>query len=105
MRKRRIIAWCAAVALAGLAVWGVPRLWALGTVGAGFAAQQTCACLFVSHRPLESCRRDLGALAASIVSLSPGDRQVTARAMGVTGATSVFQEGFGCALVKDPPGR
>jgi ketosteroid isomerase-like protein len=31
----------------------------LTNIGTGYAAQQTCACLFISKRPLERCRLDL----------------------------------------------
>jgi hypothetical protein len=105
MPKRRVIAWFAAAVLAVLAVWGVPRAWALSHVGAGYAAQQTCACLFVSHRALESCRSDLEPLARRVVSFAPGPERVTARALWFAEATAHYQEGFGCALVGQPPAR
>ncbi len=72
----------------------------LGVIGAGYAAEQTCACLFVSNRALDSCKRDLEPLAQKIVRIFPGDREVTARVLGVIRARARYEAGFGCTLVE-----
>jgi hypothetical protein len=72
----------------------------LGVIGAGYAAEQTCSCLFVSGRELESCKRDLEPLAQKIIRVTPGDHEVTARALGVIRARARYEAGFGCSLVE-----
>jgi hypothetical protein len=100
MRKRRRwgrwVLLLLALVLAGAAIHFRP----LGVIGSGYAAQQTCACLFIAGRELESCRRDLEPLAQKIISITPGDHEVTARALGVIRARARYQDGFGCALVE-----
>src|SRR3954469_6757972 len=59
MRKRVV----AAVVVVGLTALGfvyVPRFTAFLRIGTTFAAQQTCACLHVSGRTLDSCTAELG---------------------------------------------
>ena len=51
------------VAAGGVWAWHAFHLSDLAFIGAGYAAEQTCSCLFVSHRTLESCRTDLEPLA------------------------------------------
>jgi len=94
--KRKI----ALVILAALLVWAVIHFRPLGVIGTGYAAEQTCACLFIAGRDLESCRRDLEPLAQKIISIKPGDHEVTARALGIIRARARYQEGFGCSLVE-----
>jgi hypothetical protein len=85
--------------VAGALAWRFLHLSELAHLGTGYAAQQTCACLFVSGRSLESCRMDLDPLARKLVSITPGPGEVTARSMGVAKATSRYQKGFGCSLL------
>ena len=81
----------------GGAAFAARHFYKLAFIGAGYAAQQTCSCLFVSNRPLESCRHDLDPLAQKIVTLAPGANQVHARAI-LSSATAHFDPTFGCAL-------
>jgi hypothetical protein len=69
----------------------------LALIGVGYAAQQTCSCLFVSGRPLASCRTDLDPLAQRIVTLHPMANGVTATTPA-SSATSAFDPVFGCML-------
>lgn len=95
-RRRLVVAVLLAVVLTlGYAL----HLPTLAHVGAGYSAQQTCACLFVSGRPLENCKGELEPLAQKLVSVSAGERAVTARAMLFSSATSRYEDGFGCSLV------
>lgn len=71
----------------------------LAVVGAGYAAEQTCACMFVSARTLDSCRGDLEPMARRIVDLEPSDRAVHTRTL-LSSATARFEPGFGCTLVE-----
>jgi hypothetical protein len=50
------------VTVAIIAAWRVFRDSELAQIGAGYAAEQTCACFFVGGRSLESCRGDLDPL-------------------------------------------
>ena len=67
-------------------------------IGAGYTAEQTCACLFVSGRSLESCRGDLDPMARWLVSLTPGHDEVTTRSLVIAHATARYEKGFGCTL-------
>jgi hypothetical protein len=99
MRKlkwRRIVL----VVVLGAIAWAVVHYRKLGVIGSGYAAQQTCACLFVSGRPLESCKHDLEPLAQKIVTVTPGDQEVTARVFGLMRARARYEPRFGCSLVE-----
>jgi hypothetical protein len=100
MRKRSIIAALIVVVLVvgGAVAWRVLRIADLTSIGTGYAAQQTCACLFISKRSLESCRMDLDPLARRLVSVKPGAEEVTASSFGLASATARYRKGFGCAL-------
>lgn len=97
MRKRFLVA-VAAVLVAGVVAVRVLRLPDLVHIGAGYAAEQTCACLFVSHRDLESCRGDLEPMARWFVAITPSADSVTARSFVLSRATARFQKNFGCSL-------
>ncbi len=95
MRKRiRTIVLLTALAGAILALTWFRRL---AFIGAGYAAQQTCACLFTSGRSLDSCRGDLDKLAQRMVRLEPGEHLVHARAV-LASATSRWDPVYGCML-------
>jgi hypothetical protein len=96
--RKRILQALAVVVLAGL-VLGTLHLRKLAIIGSGYAAEQTCACLFVSGRPLDSCRGDLEPLAQRIVTLEPGQQQVHARTP-LASATARYAPGYGCTLAE-----
>jgi hypothetical protein len=88
----------------GVAVIGCLFVWrALGgsdlvRIGAGYAAEQTCACVFISHRPLASCMTDLDPLAQRLVSVRVGKDEVTAHTLGLSRAVARYEQAFGCSL-------
>ena len=84
--------------LAAALAWRQFRVSDLLTTGAGYSAQQTCACLFVSGRTLESCKTDLDPLARKLVSIRVGANQLTASGLGIATATATYEKGFGCSL-------
>jgi hypothetical protein len=91
------------VALAGVVVvtaiaWRTFRVSDLLYIGTGYVAQQTCACLFVAGRTLDSCMNDLEPLARRTISVHTGDNEVNATSFGVASATSRYEKGFGCSL-------
>ena len=78
--------------------WRVFRVPLLVNIGTGYSAQQTCACLFVSGRTLESCLGDLEPLARKLITIHPGDAEVTASSFALASATAHYEKGFGCSL-------
>jgi len=97
MRKRVLLA--TAIVLAGAVL--VVRLLHVADlihIGAGYAAEQTCACVFVSHRSPDSCRGDLEPLARWFVSVTLGPDKVTSRSFFVSRATARYEKNFGCSL-------
>jgi hypothetical protein len=97
MRKGLLLV-AAILIVGGIVAFRVLRLGDLAYVGAGYTAQQTCACLFVSHRSAESCSGDLEPMARWFVSVTPGTDTVTARSFLIARATARYQKDFGCAL-------
>jgi hypothetical protein len=71
----------------------------LGRIGSGYAAHQTCSCLKVSHRSMESCRGELDPLAQKLVRIEVRDDQVVARSL-LWSSRAVYEEGWGCTLVE-----
>ena len=86
------------ILLAAAFAWRRFRVSGLLEAGAGYSAQQTCACLWVSGRTLESCKTDLDPLARRLVSIRVGADEVTASGLGLATATAAYEKGFGCSL-------
>lgn len=99
MRKRIVLA-VAALVVAVAAFAAARRLGPLGRIGSGYAAELTCACVFVSGRTLDSCRGDLDPLALKLVSLRVGGSDVRASVGGMLRARAHFSPGAGCTLVE-----
>lgn len=102
LRKRLLVvtgAIAVVLVIGGVAAWRYFRLSDLARIGAGYTAQQTCSCLFISRRPQAECQKDLDPLARKLVRVQATADAVTARAMGVARATARYQEGFGCSLL------
>ena len=98
-RRKRLALGVVALLLVALAVaWRVFRVPLLLNIGTGYTAQQTCACLFVSGRTLESCLGDLDPLARKLISIHPGADEVTASGFVLETATARYEKGFGCSL-------
>jgi hypothetical protein len=97
-RKRLVIGALALLLVAAIVAWRVFRVPLLMNIGTGYAAQQTCACLFISGRTLESCLGDLEPLARKLISVHPGNAEVTASGFGLETATAHHDKGFGCSL-------
>ena len=97
-RKWLLLAIAGIVTVVVIAAWSVFRVPELAQIGAGYAAEQTCACLFLGGRSLESCRGDLNPLTRWVVGLRPGPDQVTASSLGLAKATARYEKNFGCTL-------
>jgi hypothetical protein len=98
MRKRLVLVAALVIVVLGAFAWRFLHLSELAHIGTGYTAQQTCACVFISKRSLESCKAELDALARKLVSVSVGTNEVTARSLGVARATARYQPGYGCSL-------
>jgi hypothetical protein len=97
-RKLIVVGVLAVAVIAGLEMWRRLRLSDLVHIGAGYAAEQTCACVFISHRTPESCMTDLEPLAVRFVSVRVGTDEVIARTLGLSRAVARYEQGFGCSL-------
>jgi hypothetical protein len=72
----------------------------MARIAVTYAAEQTCACLFVSGRAMDSCLVDLGSGVARLLSFETGPTAVTASMLGLFSARAEFDEGFGCHVAK-----
>jgi hypothetical protein len=95
---KRTLLVLAILVVAGAITWRALHLSELTHIGAGYSAQQTCSCMFVSGRSLASCRSDLAPMAQKLVSIHVTLDEVTATALGVSRATSRYHKGLGCSL-------
>jgi len=96
---RKLTHWAAGVTVGLVALaWHYLHVSDLTLIGTGYAAEQTCACLHVSGRSLESCLTDLDPLARKFVTVHPGEHEVTATILGYISATALYEQGFGCSL-------
>ena len=90
----------AAAGLAGLG-WFASKQAAFAHVAVGYAAKQTCSCLFVSGRTMQSCLGDFPEDSRSLLNIVPaGDRVNASAAAGLFSAEAGYENGFGCRLVK-----
>jgi hypothetical protein len=87
------------VVLLGVCAWVARHFAKLGRIGSGYAAHQTCSCLKVSHRSMESCVKELDPLAQRLVQIDVRDDEVSARSLLWT-SRAVYEEGWGCTLVE-----
>ena len=97
-RKRLALGVVVVLAIAAVVAWRMFRVPLLLNIGTGYAAQQTCACMFISGRTLDSCLGDLEPLARKLISVEPGTGQVTASSFFLDSATARYEQGFGCSL-------
>jgi hypothetical protein len=96
MRKRLLLVVAVVVGLALIVLPSV--LTPLARIGVGYAAQQTCACLYISRRAAADCHRDLEPLARLLISVEIHPDQVAAGSFGLAHARARYQRGFGCTL-------
>jgi hypothetical protein len=84
--------------VAGAVGWRALHLSEMAHIGAGYVAEQTCACVFVAARSQASCVGDLEPLAQKLVSFRVSADSVTATSFGISTATAQYNKGFGCSL-------
>ncbi|MDX2233320.1 MAG: hypothetical protein NW200_02365 [Hyphomonadaceae bacterium] len=88
------------VALAGAGAWFGRDAVAFARIGTTYAAKQTCSCLFVAGRTMDSCKTDYpqDAVKQFTWAVNGGDVTVSA-AGGLISATATFEDGYGCRPV------
>ena len=105
-RKRWIWTGAGIAALAVIAFIGVKISDGLTyvNIAAGYTAQQTCSCLHVSGRTLDSCRADYPPDAVRHITFdTTGDRVRIAVAGGLSKAEASYDPVYGCRLVTPTP--
>lgn len=99
MRKKLAAAVVVLGLAAAAAVYG-PRLAAFLRIGTTFAAQQTCACLHVGGRTLESCTAELGRAGRLLSFDVQGDTVRTQALFGIFAGEARNESPFGCHPVQ-----
>lgn len=96
-RKGLLIGGLVIVAIVGIAVWAGRDTYQFARIGGVYAAKQTCSCLFIAHRPMESCKTDFDAEAVKPFTWIVTDNSVSIAAIGgLVSAKAVFEAGYGC---------
>jgi hypothetical protein len=85
------------VAIVGIAVFFGRDTWATARIGTVYVAKQTCSCLFVAGRPMDSCRTDYDPAAIAPLTVEKQEHGVKVSALaGLVSAQAEFEPGFGC---------
>ncbi len=93
----RWVAIAAVIVLIGAGVWYGRDAAAYARIGTTYAAKQTCSCLFVAGRPMDSCKTDYPADAVKQFTWKiDGDKVTVSAAGGLFSASATFEDGYGC---------
>lgn len=101
-RKRWILVGALTVLVLGVAggAWAMRDQVAYARIATGYAAKQTCSCLHVSGRELESCMADFPEDARQQISIAQSGDSVSASVLfGAISAEAVFEPEYGCRIV------
>lgn len=83
--------------LIGIGVWSGRDTYATARVGTVYVAKQTCSCLFVAERSLDSCYTDFDAEATRPLDVRVSQNNVTVSALGgLISARAQYDQGYGC---------
>jgi hypothetical protein len=83
--------------LIGVGVWSSRDTFATARVGTVYVAKQTCSCLFVAGRPLDSCYADYDVEDVRPLDVSVSKNSVTVSALGgLLSARAQYDQGYGC---------
>ena len=89
----------AALAVLGATVWNLRDDVAYARIATGYAAKQTCSCVHVSGRALESCIGDFPEEARAQITIAQTGAMTRASVLfGAISAQAQFEDGFGCSL-------
>lgn len=100
-RKRWI--WLGALSLGliaiGAIIWSLRDDYAYARIATGFAAKQTCSCLHVSGRTMDSCMTDFPEEVRDSIRITQDGESVRASVLlGAVSAEAVHEEGYGCRI-------
>jgi hypothetical protein len=97
MRKGLLIGGVVLVLIVAGAMYAGRDTWATAKIGTVYVAKQTCSCLFVAGRTMDSCRTDYDPAAIKPLTVEALDKGVKVSALaGLVSARSEFEPGFGC---------
>ena len=89
-----------AVLLVGGGAWASRDQVAYARIATGYAAKQTCSCLHVSGRALDSCMADFAEDARRQISIAAdGDRVRASVLFGAVSAEAAFEPDYGCRIL------
>lgn len=101
MRKRWVWGGVLAVVLAaiGAGAWASRGQVAYANIATGYAAKQTCSCLHVSGRTLDSCLADFPPEARGNIDVTQDGDTVRASVLfGAISAAAVYEGEYGCRI-------
>lgn len=88
------------LAVVGGGAWASRGQIAYASIATGYAAKQTCSCLHVSGRALESCLAEFPEEARNNISVTQDGDSVHASVLfGAISSEAVFEEEYGCRIV------
>ena len=97
MKRKWLLIIGVLVVLIGVGVWSSKDTFATARTGTAYVAKQTCSCLFVAGRPLDSCHTDFDATAVRSLDVSVTANSVTVSALGgLISARAQYDQGYGC---------
>lgn len=89
-----------AVLLVGAGAWASRGQIAYAGIAAGYAAKQTCSCLHVSGRTLDSCVAEFPEEARNNITIAQDGNTVRASLLfGALSSEAIYEEEFGCRIV------
>ena len=95
--RKGLIAIIVLVVLMGAAMFFGRDTWTTAKLGTVYVAKQTCSCLFVAGRPMDSCRTDYDPAAIKPLTVEKLEHGVKVTALGgILAAQAEFEQGFGC---------
>ena len=97
MKRKWLLIIGVLVVLIAIGVWSSRDTFATARTGTVYVAKQTCSCLFVAGRPLDSCYTDFDADAVRPLEVSVATNSVTVSALGgLISARAQYDAGYGC---------
>lgn len=100
-RKRWIWVGVLAVGLFGVGAgaWASRGQVAYAKIATGYAAKQTCSCVHITGRSIESCMADFPTDARDSISVTQDGSTMRASVLfGAISAEAVYEEEYGCRL-------
>jgi hypothetical protein len=95
--RKGVIALVVLVAIVGAAIYFGRDTWTTARLGTVYVAKQTCSCLFVAGRPMDSCRTDYDPAAIKPLTVEKLENGVKVTALGgIVSAQAQFEQGYGC---------